>query len=108
MSLERRVSALDIITCILSVMAFITNFAVFLIMLMEQISTGWGYPTRYEMLVLLFWMVQLGTVPLLLAGVIYIIYSLAKSNIRRMFVLNTSIVSLTVIMAVLSVVFEFN
>ena len=104
---EKKINAFDVIACVLNSVAFFVNFWVFFPILKEQIETGWGFSTRFEMLVLLFWMVQIMTVPLLLVGLVNIIYTLIKDNTHSLFVANAVILGATVLCIVLSVVFEF-
>ena len=104
---NKKVTPYDVITCLLSIPALIINYWIYFIMFKEQMKTGWGFSTRYEMLVLGFWFLQWLTVPLILFGIIYLIYSFVKLRFNNIFFINLSFISLTLIFAILSVIFTF-
>lgn len=95
------------VACILGVLALIVNFLVFLCLFSEQIKTGWGAGTHYEMLTLLFWLLEILTLPLLLIELIYIVYELFKKNSRQMRIANTIILAVNIVCILLTNVFIF-
>lgn len=105
---KKKITAYDVISCISSFVALIPNFIVFLIMFIEQIETGWGFPTRYEMLVILFWLFQSISIPFLAFGLVGIIIELIKKRTHGVFVASSIAIALTLILGALSVLFEFN
>ncbi len=57
----------------------------------EQVKTGWGYGTNWEMGVLLPWMVEFLSAPFLLAGIVYFALSIRKKSEKWVFILTTSL-----------------
>ena len=54
----------------------------------EQIKTGWGLGTNWEMGVLLPWMVEFLSAPVILAAIIFLILSIWKKCEKVIFVLS--------------------
>ena len=98
---------LGAVSCILGSIALLINFLVFLILFHEQLKTGWGYSTNYEMLTLLFWMVEFCTLPLLLAEFAYVVYELFKKNCRSMLIANAVILGANVLFILFTNLFIF-
>ena len=55
---------------------------------LEQIKTGWKGGTNIEMLALLPWMTELCCVPVLLAGVVYMIFSFFRKQSKGLLIGN--------------------
>ena len=104
---KKKIAAYHVISCISLSIALAPNFLIFLIMLIEQIETGWGFPTSYEMMVLLFWLVQIISVPFLIFGLVGVIIGLIKKRTHGVFIASSVIAALTLIFGTLSVLFEF-
>lgn len=99
---------LDIVALILNSIALVPNLIIFLPLLCEQIKTGWGFPTHFEMMVLVFWLCQFFTIPFIILTLSYTLFCLIKRKFTTLFALNASLLSLTLINLVFSIVFEFN
>ena len=108
MKKEKPADALDMIALILNAIALVPNLMIFLPLLHEQIETGWGFPTHFEMGVLFFWLVQFFTLPFIFLAAGYTLFCLIKRIFSRLFSLNAAILCLTIISLVLSIVFEYN
>ena len=55
----------------------------------EQIQTGWGYGTNWEMGILLPWMVEFLSIPLIIAAIVYFVLSIWKKSEKWVFILAT-------------------
>ena len=53
----------------------------------EQIETGWGYGTNMEMAVLYPWFCELLSIPVILAGIVFLVMSIWKKSEKWLFVL---------------------
>ena len=53
----------------------------------EQIETGWGYGTNWEMGALLPWFVELLSVPVVLAGIVFLAMNLWKKSEKVIIIL---------------------
>ena len=53
----------------------------------EQIETGWGFGTNWEMGVLLPWMVEFLSAPVVIAGIVFLVLSIWKKSEKVIFVL---------------------
>ena len=105
---KRQPEPLDIIALILNAVALTPNLIIFAALLGEQIKTGWGFPTNYEMLVLAFWLCQLLTIPIVIVTAGYTVFCLIKRKFSKLFYINIAIITATLAALVLSVVFECN
>ncbi len=105
---SKRITLLDIFACIANFLSLMINCAAMLPVFIEQIETGWGFGTRYEMMVLLFWMLHLCTAPLVLFGLFNCIWDVVKRNTHWLFALNASLLGATLASVMLSIVFAFN
>lgn len=54
----------------------------------EQIETGWGYGTNWEMGVLLPWMVEFLSAPVIVAGIVFLVLSIWKKSEKVIFILS--------------------
>lgn len=55
---------------------------------LEQIQTGWGGGTGMEMLALLPWMAELLCLPVLLAGLVYLVMCFIRKQSRGLLIAN--------------------
>lgn len=95
------------VACILGVIGLIVNGLIFLALFTEQIKTGWGAGTRYEMLTLLFWLAEILTLPLLLTEIVDILYEIFKKNSKQMLIANAIILAVNILFIALTNVFIF-
>lgn len=105
---KRQPDPLDIIALILNAVALVPNLAILLPLLIEQAETGWGFPTKFEMLVLAFWLCQVLTIPFIIVTAGYTIFCLIKRKFSKLFYINIAIIATTLASLVLSIVFECN
>ena len=63
----------------------------------EQFKTGWGYGTNWEMGVLLPWFIELLSVPIMIAGVVYLIMHFWKKSEKAISILCASFLALEII-----------
>lgn len=98
----------DLVILSVTFVAFIINILIFTPLLKEQIKTGMGFGTNYEMLILVFWFIQLLTVPFVVYGLIHSIYRLVIKKTNKYLYYNFSLSIVTVLMMVFSVWFVFN
>ena len=73
----------------------------------EQIKTGWGYGTNWEMGALLPWFVELLSVPLILAGIVFLTMNLWKRSEKVIFVLCAIFLACEVLQIILMNLFLF-
>lgn len=99
---------LDISAFVTNAIAFSVNFVFFLPIGIEQIKTGWGFPTHYEMFTLFFWMMQALTLPLVFFCIVYGILALLRKKKGKLVFVNFVMTALTILLMVFSVVFAFN
>ena len=105
---SKRITLADIFACIANFLSLMINGIAMLPVFIEQIQTGWGFGTRYEMMVLLFWMIHLCTAPLVLFGLVNCIWNVVKRNTHWLFALNASLLAAALTSVALSVLFAFN
>ena len=53
----------------------------------EQIKTGWGYGTNWEMGALLPWMVEFLSFPIIFAAIVFLLMNIWKKSLKVIFVL---------------------
>lgn len=73
----------------------------------EQIKTGWGYGTNWEMGALLPWFVELLTVPIILAGIVFLAMNLWKKSEKAIFILCVIFLACEVLQIILMNLFLF-
>lgn len=73
----------------------------------EQIETGWGYSTNLEMMALLPWMLELLSIPLIIAEVVYLVMSYFKRHHMAVFISNIALFGLLIMQYVLTNLFLF-
>jgi hypothetical protein len=73
----------------------------------EQIGSSWGDGTRIEMLALIPWMIELASMPLLIAEAAYLILHGWFSSRRGLFVANVALCALLIVQFVLTNLFLF-
>lgn len=103
--MKRRI--LDTVAAVTNTVALSVNFLFFLPMLIEQLETGWGFPTRFEMMILLFWTVQALTLPFILFGIVYAVIASFREIKDKWYVTNIAMTFTATAFLVLSVVFSF-
>ena len=108
MSSKKPANVYDVLCLISSSIAFFPNLLFFLYLLAEQIQTGWGFPTELEMAVLIVWIIQMLAAPFLIFGIIGAIIAFFKKRRSGVLIANSAVITLTVITAALTVLFEFN
>ncbi len=54
----------------------------------EQIATGWGYGTNWEMGVLMPWFVELLSMPVILGGIVFLVMSIWKKSEKAILILS--------------------
>ena len=67
----------------------------------EQIKTGWGFGTNWEMGVLWPWLVEILSVPIIFAGITFLIINIWKKSEKTVFVLCTVLLILQVLQIIL-------
>ncbi len=97
----------DTLAVISNAAALSVNFLFFLPMLIEQIETGWGYPTDYEIMTVFFWFIQAMTVPFILFGFVYVLIALFRKKKDSWYFINVGMTVFATALLVLSVVFAF-
>lgn len=93
----------DIITLVLLSCSLFINLICFLLLFIEQITFGVG--TQYEMFILVIWILQIITLPVLFVGIIYIIISLIKKYMNKLIIINIIFQSINIIFIVLTNIF---
>ena len=93
----------DIITLVLLSCSLFINLICFLLLFFEQITFGVG--TQYEMFILVIWILQIITLPVLFVGIIYIIISLIKKYMNKLIIINIIFQSINIIFIVLTNIF---
>ena len=73
----------------------------------EQIKTGWGYGTNWEMGALLPWFVELLSVPIILAGIVFLAMNLWKKSEKAIFILCVIFLACEVLQIILMNLFLF-
>lgn len=100
-------SAAGVAATILNSLCFVTDFLVFIPLLYEKISLGFGSGTQIEMFALVVWTVNIITIPPIIVGATLSIISAVKKDAGRTVALNFSLISLTLIEIFLSTLFMF-
>ena len=73
----------------------------------EQIKTGWGYGTNWEMGALLPWMVEFLSMPVILAGVVYLAMHFWKKSEKAIFIITAVFLGLEIAQIVILNLFLF-
>lgn len=73
----------------------------------EQIKTGWGFGTNMEMMMLAPWMTELICLPVMVAGVVYLVLSCFKRHHKGLMIANLALFSCAVAQFVVTNLFAF-
>lgn len=105
--MNKRGAAAGTAAIILNSLCFFADFLVFVPLLYEEITLGFGFGTQIEMLALVVWSVNILTVLPILAGIVLSIISTVKKDATWKIALNFSLISATLIEIFLSTLFMF-
>ena len=81
-------NAFGIITCIMLSIINIGNLIWTIALGIEQVQTGWGYGTHFELAILIPWMVQILCLPGILLGIVYVLFAYFRTYRRPMRIVN--------------------
>ena len=101
---------MNVFGAIVSQLLAITNLAHLsftLTICAEQIKTGWGYGTNWEMGALAPWLVEFLSVPVILASIVYFVMHLWKKGEKAIFMITAVLLSLEIIQIVILNLFLF-
>ena len=101
-------NVIGIISTILLGIANVCNLFFTICLLIEQIETGWGFSTNYEMLVLVPWMIEIVCFPVIVLAIVYFILNIFKKSKHGLFVANVVLFSLLLCQYLLTNLFIFN
>ena len=73
----------------------------------EQIKTGWGYGTNWEMGALLPWFVELLSVPIILAGIVFLAMNLWKRSEKAIFIIGAILLVCEILQIIILNLFLF-
>ena len=95
------------IACQLLAIANVVHLLFTLGICAEQIETGWGYGTNWEMGALLPWFVEFLSVPAILVGIVFLVMNLWKKSEKVIFILCAVFLGLELVQIVLTNLFLF-
>lgn len=102
---KRKNSFCGILALIFSTLLNLVHFPLFVLVLIEQINTGWGYGTNLEMGVLFWWIAEyIMVVPLLVSAGLFVA-SMVKRDYKVKIAINAVLLVLCVLQIVLTNVF---
>ncbi len=88
-----------IIAIIISTIICVPNLILFIIMLKEQLITGWGFTTNFELAVIYIWIIQICSLIPFICSTIFTIISIIKNDNIKIKIINIFLlVFITVIM----------
>lgn len=88
-----------------SIVANITQLLWTVWLTIEQIQTGWGFPTQMEMFVLVVWLTQILCIPALILGSVYLLLHIKKRSAKWLFVSNATLLATLAVQYILINVF---
>jgi len=103
--MKRDIHAFDIIVLVLLLYAFLLNLIPFVPMLIEQIEVGYG--TYIEMGALIYWLIQIITIPAIIIGIIYFVIGMIKKYNKKLFAVNTLLLFSSLLFIIFSNIFIF-
>lgn len=104
--MSKRVNSVcSIVSLIVAGLINLVHFPLFVIASAEQIQTGWGYGTNFEMGVLYWWIAEfLMIIPLLVTAALFVV-SLVKRDYRTKILFNAVLFVLFVLQVVVTNIF---
>lgn len=90
---------------VLSIINGIHFLLIFLPLLVEQIKTGWGYPTNLEMGVLILWLFEFILCIYFLGSIAYFFYRWIKTHWSKEIFLSLSLILIFIVQLILTNIF---